>query len=516
MGAFQIPLAVDHPTFGTSPQEAQGRMNLKQMAGAQQIQQQVIAENKLKLQAQQEDQDDQQVLQDAFRDSVDDKGNFDYEKVRSKVAPKVRFRNLQAFEKMHNDLLKGTMEMDSTRRAHLLEKNTSVGNELMGLLQTPKEQRRAAAAASRQRLVQLGDIAADDPEYADDVPLDDDSIKAHLGRVGYAKHVQELATAKANEERAQAMAAQADAKARDEESKMKAAADQREMEKAAADYSQVTDQSSHDAWLSKLPKDIQSRMPKVFDKDKTSTIVQNKALTTQQRQANSEKAERADAEARRALLAGGETGLAFLQYDPTVSEETRNAAKKAHADVLKYKKKDAGGMTENQQQLQADKDRAVMIADRDRFDKVRDQEVAKWGEVSRIDNALSNAGSTTEPVENPFGAGKITVQELKAMGDAARARAQELNKSGKEILRQRGWGEFAAGAPPVPESKPAPVAPPPAAGTPKTADSKAGASKKPDTGKSVTIKLQDGRFLTFPSQEAADAAAAKYGFTYNK
>lgn len=442
MSAWQIPLAVEHPTFGTSPQEAQSRMNLKSMAGAQAIQKQVQAENDLKLQAMQEDQSDQQTIQQAFQDSIGKDGQVDYDKVRAAVQPKIRIRNMQELEKMHNNLLQGTLKMDADKRAQLLAKNTTIGNELMGLLQTPQDQRQAAYAATRARLVQLGDIAPDDPNYPEQgAPLDDQSIKGHLAQVGYAAAVQKLADSQAQEEQRKSLADKNSALADKAAAEAKAKEIQQGIEDAARDHLKVTDQASHDDWWRALPADVQRRMPKTFDPVKTPEIIQNMALTAQQRATNLDRKAKIDEEMGKLAITGGIPAMILRANDPTlpapVRDMYRKSANEAEAKLTRISKAGSG--------VQDRFDRTEIDKDRNRFQDIREKEVEQWGDVQTYEGAAQGKGND-QTITDPKNASKsITVRDAKSRAAAARSRAQELNSNGKQILQQHGWGEFAAG-----------------------------------------------------------------------
>lgn len=476
-------------TFGTSPQEVQSRMNLQQMAGQQQIQKQVIAENALKLQAQQEDQTDQQTIQQAFQNNITPDGQVDFDKVRAAVQPKIRLRNLQGLEDMHNKLLQGTLQMDKAKRDQLLAKNTTIGNELMGILQTPVDQRPAAYAGTRARLIQLGDIDPNDPQYPENPPLDDQTIKGHLAQVGYAASVQKLADQQAQEDQRKAAAARSTALAAKTDAEADAKTIQQGIEDAARDHLAVTNQKEHSDWWGTLPSDVQKRMPKVFNPDTTPGIIQNMALTAEQRQQNATKKSQAEAEARKALVAGGETGLAFLAHDPTVSQETRDAAAAAQKDVTASKAKTTGGLTANEQREQTEKAKADLEKERNRFQDVRQKEVAKWSESQQLTAALqpviANGGAKpTDPITDPLSGKPSTVAQLQAKLDSTNALATEYNSQGKEILRQNKWGDFAPGKQPAQQSVTPPAAQPgapPAAATPAAPKATTATAKPPVT-----------------------------------
>lgn len=305
MAGWNIPLEVGR---GVTPLETPfqvqaGALGLKQMAQAQQIQKQVQAENALKIQAMQEDQNDQKFVQDAFHDQTNWSPNAtgtlapDFDKIRTSVAPKVRLKTLQALDLDHANVIKGLTQMQAEKRQALINKNTSIGNELLSLLQTPEAERPTAYAASRARLINTGDIHPDDPTYPEaGVPLDDQTLKSHLAQVGYAAQVAKLADEQAKrdlEKQQQARAAAAAAKT-DVESKTKEI--QQQLENAARDHLAVNDQTSHDAWLADLKENAPEAYKRVqnlktFSQD-TQGVIQNMALTADQRK----KAEKAPPE----------------------------------------------------------------------------------------------------------------------------------------------------------------------------------------------------------------------------
>ncbi len=447
MASWQIPLMVEHPTMGTDPKSAAERLSLQHMAGQIAINKQVQAENALKVQAMQEDQNDQGTIQQAFHDNIGPDGTVDYDKVRATVAPKVRLRNLQALEKDHNDLVTGTVKMDADKRAKLLAQNTAIGNELVGVLQAPADQQAPSWQGSRQRLIQLGYIAPDDPDFPEQPP-DAATIKAIAAKHGYAAQIQKLATDAALEESRKATAAKAQSTADRLDAEEAAKQTQRKMEDAARDHLAVTDQASHDAWLSSLDKDIARRMPKKFDPDKTPEQVQNMALTAEQRAQNADKKVRAQSDAMRAAVAGGKAGLAARAHDPTASDEDQKAAKDALDELDKRESK---GLTENQKLIQADKDRTAMEAASKEFRTLRAKENDAWIKVQAYEKAASaNVGDTVvDPKSQTNQTIKLDAARKQYYTDQAndlRTQAQEFNSSAKDILKQHGWGEFAHGA----------------------------------------------------------------------
>jgi hypothetical protein len=283
MSAWQIPLSVVQPKLNSPLDTATKATNLRGLALGNTQAQQVIDENALKLQSMKEDEEDQKSIQEAMGKHYDpDTHMVDFDKVKEEIRPKVRLRNMQGLENLHATALKNTLQMDADKRAKLLAHNQTIGNEILGILQTPADQRQAAYSGARQRLIDLGDIKADDPDYPEQVP-DEGSLKGHLAHVGYAAQVQKLATDAAAEEQKKAAAE----KARADAAKAQAAADAKELqqkiEDAARDYLKVDDQASHDEWLSNLDKDVAKRMPKKFDKEKTHDLIENMALSSLQR-----------------------------------------------------------------------------------------------------------------------------------------------------------------------------------------------------------------------------------------
>src|SRR5579885_2938321 len=133
MGAWSIPLDVGR---GVTPLENQSQLQqqalgLRALAMANQLRQQQLQQEQLKTQAAQEDQNDQKTIQDAFYEN-----GGDYQKTRDAIASKVRLRNLQAFDQDHMNLVKGLTAVQDEKRKQIINRNTAVGNELLGLLQT--------------------------------------------------------------------------------------------------------------------------------------------------------------------------------------------------------------------------------------------------------------------------------------------------------------------------------------------------------------------------------------------
>lgn len=436
------------PTQLETANEAKGQgLSLQRMAGQGLIQKQQQQENDLKLQAQQEDQNDQSTIQGAFGDPANLKpdGTLDYDKVRAAVSPKVRVRNLQALDKDHLDLVRGTLQMDADKRAKLLAQNQSISNELMGVLQAPADQKQASWAGSRQRLIQLGDIDPNDQEFSETVP-DDQTVKSLLGKHGYAAQVQSLATAQAEEERKKDVAKRAEAQAAKEQALADAKDAQQKIEDAARDHLKVTDQASHDEWLAGLDINTAKRMPKKFDPNTTPQVVQNMALTAEQRAQNIDKDIQAKASAQRAAVAGGKAGLAAAATDPTGTDESRKAAADALKLLEKSNVRESAATAASMQKY----DRSELTADRNRHDTLQEKEQDKWRQAGIFDDAANTAigarvvdpRSTTNAT---FVQSAETQKRYKAQADSFRNEAMGLQKSAKQIRAQHQWGEFAPG-----------------------------------------------------------------------
>lgn len=449
----QIPGAMFLPQFTTPGQGAQQKLTLQQMAGANTIQKQVQQENDvrlredaLKLQAQQEDQNDQETLQGAFGDPANIKpdGTVDYDKVRATVAPKLRIRNLQNLDKEHIALLQGTAAMDAAKRAKLQAQNQSVGNELMGVVQSPEESRQASWAGSRQRLIQQGDIKPDDPEWPEQVP-DDKTVKSLMGKHGYAAALQSLATAQAEEQRKKEVAVRAEAQAAKAQAESDAKEAQQRIEEAARDFLKVTDQASMDEWLDSLDINTRKRMPKRFDPKTTPKIVNNMALTSQQRDQGIDRDIRAKADADRAAVSGGKPGLAARAHDPTATYEERKAAADALDDLEKRETKQSDAKAASDEKY----NRTELTKDRDRHDTLQEKEQEKWRQVGIYDDAANaplgaRVVDPRSPANATFVQSEETKRRYKAQADSFRNEAMTLQRTAKQIRSQHKWGEFAA------------------------------------------------------------------------
>lgn len=489
MSAWQIPLSVDQPKFETPIQAATQAMNLKQLAQSNQVRNQQIQENALKIQAAQEDQEDQKTIQGAVHGALAPDGTIDFDKVLAQASPKIRLRNLEGLQKWHSDVLSGTLKMDADKRAKLLAHNTMVGNELMGIMQAPEDQQAASYAGSRARLIQQGDIDPNDPEYPEQYP-GPDAIKSHAVKVGLAASIQKLATDKAEEERKKDVAARAKAQAAKEDAITAGRLSQQNIEDAARDHLKVTDQASHDEWLAGLDEDTAKRMPKKFDPATTPQVVQNMALTAEQRSQNIDRDIRAKADAARSVVAGGKAGLAARAHDPTATDDEHKAAKDALEDLDKRELRT--GFTTAQALAQANRDRAEMDRDRDKHDSLQEKEQEQW----RLAEAY---GPLADPFKTPNGTQVVDPKSpasqaismsdarrdyYKSQYEAARKKATDFAQSQKQIRAQHQWGEFAPGKQAASQEQSA-VAQPPAVQpgqVPATPAKQAAPAKPPQNG----------------------------------
>jgi hypothetical protein len=242
MSAWQIPLSVQSPNIQT-PQQVQGQqLSLQQLAGQVGIQKQVQAENALKIQAAQEDQNDQNTIQQAFHDAAakNPGGPIDYQNdIRGPLASQIRLRNLQGLDADHmkmqqaaQDLALSQSTTDKLKFDNLTRVNTMKGQLLSGML-TANDQalKQNLYTAALPKLKALGE---DVSQYPAQYP-GDDAILAHAAGVGYGAQI----------------LTDADAFSKSKEGQLALAGKQRAQ--AVQDYQLVNDDSSYQQWKAAHP-----------------------------------------------------------------------------------------------------------------------------------------------------------------------------------------------------------------------------------------------------------------------
>lgn len=508
MAAWQIPLSVGSKVPLTTPAQAQQQgLTLQQLAGQVAIQKQIQQENALKVQAQQEDQDDQSTIQQAFHDigSTGDTGASEddiFKKVRAAVAPKIRLRNLQALDADHLNVLRGLSQMEGEKRQKVINRNTAVGNELLGLLQTPQDQRPSAYQAARTRLIQSGDITPE--EYPETIPLDDQTLKAELAKHNYAGQVAKLADTQAQEEQRKQAAKRAEEQAKLDKTKEQTLQKQRAREEAASRYQSIATPEQHEAWKAWLQKehpDVAGEYANLeFDPETTPDTVENMALSAQQRATNTYRSRMADVAEEKAKLYGGRAGLIARAHDPTLKPEEREAWQKAVEDYDKT----AGPATANAKLLQQRYEQRRADADSKEHTKLQQQEADQWAIRGRYGDVLKQAGiqeGETDPgklaatVKDPRNGKDITAAEALRLMSTAKDKATTLQKEASELRKRHGWGEFGQKQP-APAATPAinptatnpPAVKPPANAAPPASMLKEGVATKFKNGQIWTLK----------------------------
>lgn len=460
MGASAIPLQVG---AGVTPiqspmQTATQGLDLSKLAGAVAIQKQMQQENQLKIQAAQEDQNDQKSIQDAFHDqsnwSVNAKGQNspDFEKIRQAVAPKVRLRNLQALDADHLKMQQAATALTKDQIANSNAQNTAVGQAIASMLEAPPEQRQALHDAALPRLQAMGVDTSKFPTTA----LDDSTLKQYAAMVGYTGTLLTNAQKKAQEEEKVAQTARAAALARRADAQSQGIQDQQDREEAARSHLAIgtlppeEQQAAHDEWMSNLSPNIagQYKNLKKYTPE-AAAAVQGMAMTSQQRAAQVTKDQNAQSAAERAAAAGGKAGLAAKATDPTATDEDKQAARDALALLEKNESKQTANSIALQHrfdQREDDKKTADAEKDSEKHTKLREQEVDQTLLGKRLISAIGDAAkSGKNTVVDPKTGKEISLADAQAQFDAAKEKAATLWDQQAELRKQHQWGEHAAG-----------------------------------------------------------------------
>lgn len=279
--AALIPLAAAYK--GPEPvdpmQAAGGVYKLQQLAGQVAIQRQMQQENALKIQAAQEDQEDQKTIQalSAKHTKIgpDGKINFDFDNFRADAATQLRYRNVQAIDADHQKMAQAALEyakgqgevrkqqMDELDRLH-----TKTGQELAGVLALPDEQQPSAWGQAKSRITSIAlnqdgtpKFQSFDPRQLPDAYPGKDKLMSLAATVGYRdkiiKDASEQAKAEAESSKAAgAKRAQAVSEYRalpvDEDSGVPDAGAVSDLQKKYPGVKLPTDKAGHDALISSM------------------------------------------------------------------------------------------------------------------------------------------------------------------------------------------------------------------------------------------------------------------------
>lgn len=453
MAAWQIPLAVGQGVtpVETPAQIGQAALGLRAIAQANQIRQQQTQENALKIQALQDDQNDQSTIQNAFNDRNNwTNGAPDYDKVRTAIAPQVRLRNLQAFDQDHLRMQQAATSLamsnnynERTQFQTTKDQNQLLGQLLSGVLEAPDEQKQDIYAGALATAKKAGiDVSG----YPPDVP-DDDTLKAHEAKLGYIGTLLTNADKKAQEAQRQQAAERAAAQAKLADAKTAGDLIQSELTEAARQHEGVTNQEQHDEWLNGLSDDVKPYFKNLTEfNDDTNKRIQGIATPqSQQAKVNLSSSARLDAASQH-----GKAGLAALANDPTADPATRQAA----SDALDRLSKDETKVSANQAAIQSrfdarEQDAAGKQADADsaKHQQLRQQEIDQSTLRTRLGNAITDAQAKgAKTVADPKTGKDISVADAQAMADAARDKAATLWDQQAQLRARHQWGEYAPGA----------------------------------------------------------------------
>lgn len=454
----------------------------------------------LALQQKQEDVQDGQTIQNVLGANVKDDGTTDWDKSIADLTGKIRPRNLKAIQDQHLSYLRGKAEGTTVQRQNTALRNQAIANAVQSLLALPEAQRAGVYPGLRQSLIDQKFIDPADPEYPETPPdLSDQTLKAHLAHVGalaaWDKEAAEQAQAKERSNLAKKYATQADVAAR-----------QDKINQAVTAHLGVSNQEQHSEWLENLDPDIKPVFEnfKTFDPDtpqgqRTAELIQEAALTPNQRTTAQINKQKADALTKRAATTPG--ALAALASDPTQTDEVRKSA----ADALALEQKSRAGAstaTANQRMIQARDDEREAKLQKELQAKEADLWTLKAQYKNRIQKAAA-AGQDT--IKDPKSGRDMPVEDATSLMNAIDGRAKILNDQQQEILKRHGWGKYtpatpAQASPSSPATAPAGKPAATATSAPPTSMLKEGVATKFKNGQTWTLQSGQPVRLDQPSQ----------------
>jgi hypothetical protein len=166
-------------------QVSQGPLKAQELANQ-------VQSGQIDVQQKQKDQQDQETFHQAMLDSIDPTGKPDLQKAITLASPKMQIKNVQAIQKDYTDYVKAVSENTQIDRQTMVNKNSAIANEAMGLLEIPNAtDRQTALPGVKDRLTKAK--ALDPNEFPDDLPLDDQSLRSIAIRHGAAAAIADQA-----------------------------------------------------------------------------------------------------------------------------------------------------------------------------------------------------------------------------------------------------------------------------------------------------------------------------------
>jgi len=390
-------------------------------------------ENAEKVRQQQEDQQGNQLIQHQLADN-----NGDWTKVRPIVAGQVSDRVLRQRDADHVAYTSALLHATQEQRINENQKSMQLGQMIQSVIDAPDDQKQTVWSAQKQSAEAAGLIKPG--MYSDTVP-DTNTLKGYLGGTMYAATAAKIAMEKAQSDRAAAYATR-------QAQLAKTLNIGEKKQQAAQEYLNVTNPEEHAAWLEKWGND--EDVGDIYQNYKTyspknTDLITEQAMNAKDRMSATDRQARAKIYAQRVATAGP-SALAATATDPNNPPEIQKAAKDA-LTLLQTNK--SATLTPNALAIQrrdAERDQANLT-------KLQQQEAEQWGLVKRYENAVRGGAET---VKDPKTGRDMSRDDAQAAADAARQKANDINKGGLEIMKRRQWGDYA------PVAAPAPVAAAPA------------------------------------------------------
>lgn len=364
-----------------------------------------------------EDTNDQAAIHKELQnpDNLDESGKPVFEKVRAAVAPKVKLRNLQAFDADNLKLQQGSVALasskiksDQEKWQHVKNLNQMTGEHLAGIIQAPTEAKQDMYADAMADLKEAG---VDTSKYPTSVP-NDDILKAEAAKVGYLgtiiTNADKLAQEDQRKETAAKIKAAAATKATDDMHKEFATAAQGVSnkdgwDKAIKDFAAEDDVHAAFAkrWLNPLP----------FSATAVKTA-NNRAIAADKR------------------------------AELSMTQEQRDEQKR-HDQAMENRPGRNGGLTANAEKVQSRYDRTEQTKDSAAHEAIQGKETDLWALRQKYGDAIAKAQqSGADTIKDPKTGRDVSIQDAQVSADLARDKAVGYQNQAKGLRAKHGWGEF--------------------------------------------------------------------------
>lgn len=402
----------------------------------------LAASNAIKLQQQQKEQQDDQIIQAQLANP----DTPTWKEARPKVMGKVNHDSLQKWDTDYATGVKTAAETQDTLRKQSLAAAEEIAKRLYVIKSIPP-----GLARQDEYTKQLNQAVADGlvpaGKLPDTVP-DDARLDAMIAGTNFHKEIvkagQEQAESAAKVELAKKTAAQTSEYVK-----------QGQRSDAAARHLLVTNQAGHTEFLQNLPPEIQDEYAAApIYNSASKQAIQDMALTPNQRATTEDKRARAATQAKR-VATMNPSALAAGAFDPDLPPEQRNAYRQAVELQQRTK-----GMTNNAIAIQArDNERqAAKLTD------LQNQEIDLHTRRLLLGKRITKAAADgQDTIKDPKTGKDLSIADAQIEIEQAQTKVNTLNAAQEEIQKNHGWGsKYRAGVPEEQPSTSSPANAPPA------------------------------------------------------